>query len=88
VFLELLTFETCSITPALSPTRNADSENFYRPAFLLYMGLITPEGLLSGNANQLIGAMSGVFQVCHPNLLQRNLKADAVYLRLELSLAS
>lgn len=34
-----------------------------QPAFLLYMGLITPEGLLTHNANNLIGATSGVFQV-------------------------
>lgn len=33
-----------------------------QPAFLLYMGLVTPEGLLAGNANNLIGATSGVFQ--------------------------
>jgi len=34
-----------------------------QPAFLLYMGLITPEGELGNNANNLIGATSGVFQV-------------------------
>lgn len=34
-----------------------------QPAFLLYMGLITPEGDLTPNANNLIGATSGVFQV-------------------------
>lgn len=34
-----------------------------QPAFLLYMGLITPEGDLTANANGLIGATSGVFQV-------------------------
>lgn len=33
-----------------------------QPAFLLYMGLVTPEGELTGNANALIGATSGVFQ--------------------------
>jgi hypothetical protein len=34
-----------------------------QPAFLLYMGLITPDGEISATANQLIGATSGVFQV-------------------------
>jgi len=34
-----------------------------QPAFLLYMRLITPEGVLTPNANNLIGATSGVFQV-------------------------
>jgi hypothetical protein len=34
-----------------------------QPSFLLYMKLITPEGLLTSDADQLIGAMSGVFQV-------------------------
>jgi hypothetical protein len=34
-----------------------------QPSFLLYMGLITPEGLETDNANGLIGATSGVFQV-------------------------
>ena len=34
-----------------------------QPAFLLYMDLITPKGTLTGNANGLIGAMGGVFQV-------------------------
>jgi len=34
-----------------------------QPAFLLYMGLVTPEGTLGKNANNLIGATSGVFQV-------------------------
>ena len=33
-----------------------------QPAFLLYMGLISPEGNLAHNANGLIGATSGVFQ--------------------------
>jgi hypothetical protein len=35
-----------------------------QPAFLEYMGLVTATGL-SKNANGLIGATSGVFQVCH-----------------------
>jgi hypothetical protein len=34
-----------------------------QPAFLLYMGLITPEGAPTNNSNNLIGATSGVFQV-------------------------
>ena len=34
-----------------------------QPAFLVYMGLITPEGILTENANNLIGATSGVFQM-------------------------
>lgn len=34
-----------------------------QPAFLLYMGLIDAEGNLAPNANNLIGATSGVFQV-------------------------
>jgi hypothetical protein len=36
-----------------------------QPAFLVYMGLIDPlTGELAPNANNLIGATSGVFQVC------------------------
>lgn len=38
-----------------------------QPAFLLYMGIITPEGTVTKNADQLEGAMSGVFQVWHPS---------------------
>jgi hypothetical protein len=34
-----------------------------QPAFLLYHGLITPEGLPGNNSENLIGATSGVFQV-------------------------
>ena len=34
-----------------------------QPAFLLYMDLITPKGELTHNADGLIGAMGGVFQV-------------------------
>jgi hypothetical protein len=33
------------------------------PPFLIYMGLINAKGELTGNADGLIGAMSGVFQV-------------------------
>lgn len=33
------------------------------PSFLIYMKLIDPTGNLTPNADQLIGAMSGVFQV-------------------------
>jgi hypothetical protein len=33
------------------------------PPFLLYMGLITPEGLPTGNSEALIGTMNGIFQV-------------------------
>jgi sugar porter (SP) family MFS transporter len=33
-----------------------------QPSFLLYMGLIDAEGVLQGNAEDLIGATSGVFQ--------------------------
>lgn len=36
-----------------------------QPAFLEYMGLVDENGLTS-NANSLIGATSGVFQVCSP----------------------
>jgi hypothetical protein len=36
-----------------------------QPAFLIYMGLVNAEGLTK-EAEQLIGAMSGVFQV-HKN---------------------
>jgi hypothetical protein len=35
-----------------------------QPSFLEYMGLVTAKGLAK-NANGLIGATSGVFQVCH-----------------------
>ena len=34
-----------------------------QPPFLLYMGLIDKDGLLTPNADGLIGAMSGTFQV-------------------------
>ena len=34
-----------------------------QPAFLLYMGLVKEDGSMGGNANALIGATSGVFQV-------------------------
>jgi len=34
-----------------------------QPAFLLYMGIIDEKGLPTTNADQLEGAMSGVFQV-------------------------
>ncbi len=34
-----------------------------QPAFLLYMGLIDDKGVETPNANNLIGATSGVFQV-------------------------
>jgi hypothetical protein len=34
-----------------------------QPSFLLYMGLVNSEGVGTGNANDLIGAASGVFQV-------------------------
>ena len=35
-----------------------------QPPFLVYMGLVDPKtGILTANANGLIGAMSGVFQV-------------------------
>lgn len=37
-----------------------------QPPFLIYMGLLDPStGTLTNNANGLIGAMSGVFQVRH-----------------------
>lgn len=39
---------------------------FAQPAFLLYMGLVTPEGQFAADANAIIGAMSGVFQVRPP----------------------
>lgn len=39
-----------------------------QPSFLLYMSLLTPEGTFSERANALIGAMSGVFQVCDPSI--------------------
>lgn len=35
-----------------------------QPAFLLYMGLVTPEGNVTPHATRYIGATSGVFQVC------------------------
>lgn len=34
-----------------------------QPAFLLYMGLVKEDGSMGENANALIGATSGVFQV-------------------------
>lgn len=34
-----------------------------QPAFLLYMGLVKEDGSMEGDANALIGATSGVFQV-------------------------
>jgi hypothetical protein len=47
-----------------------------QPAFLLYMGLITPEGLLTHNANNLIGATSGVFQVLFCILMLHSNRTD------------
>ena len=35
-----------------------------QPSFLVYMSLLTPEGAFTDQGNSLIGAMSGVFQVC------------------------
>ena len=36
-----------------------------QPSFLVYMGLLNPTTFkLSADADRLIGAMSGVFQVC------------------------
>jgi hypothetical protein len=55
-----------------------------QPAFLLYMGILTPEGKPASNATDLEGAMSGVFQVLPRRNLHNIPQADSI--RLEPSL--
>jgi len=44
-----------------------------QPSFLVYMKLVDPAtGELAKNADQLIGATSGVFQVCDVGVLLKN----------------
>lgn len=57
-----------------------------QPAFLLYMGILTPEGKPASNATDLEGAMSGVFQVLSHHNFHGVLPADST--RLEPSLES